>query len=451
MICDSLANKRVTVMGLGRFGGGLGAVRFCAERGARVLLTDLLPESELAPSLAALEDLIESRRVTLHLGGHEERHFTEADLVVANPAVPRPWRNDYLEAARRAGVPVTTEIGLATELPPDQARVAALTGTAGKSTTTAMLGHVLREVLGEERLHVGGNIGGSLLDHEFQRDDAVVLELSSAQLYWLGRAAEHGLHPPFAPRVAVVTTFAPNHLDWHETEAHYRDSKAQIHAHQSADDVAVLAEVDSEWERLTGAAQVVRPDFEALSAQVRAAMTLPGAHNARNAITAGVAAAALLGEATQHSAAELAQTAATFPGLPHRLRLVFDRNGRRAYDDSKSTTPTSTRLAVDAFDDPQRLHLILGGYDKKIDLGELIETARGCGGAYPIGAVGPVLAKSLGVDDCIRLEHAVERAAAAMQEGDILLLSPGCASWDQFQNYEERGERFAELVGAALA
>ncbi len=445
-----LNGAAITVMGLGRFGGGAGAVRFCAEQGARVLLTDLLTAEELAEPLKEIEDLVGVGDVRLRLGAHLEADFTGADLVVASPAVAKPWANRYLSAARSAGVPVTTEIGLACARLPNQARLVAVTGTAGKSTTSAMIGHTLRQIVSASSVHVGGNLGGSLLGERIDPDDYVILELSSAQLHWLNEAATRGVHRPFAPRVAVVTSFAPNHLDWHGEVEHYRQSKAHIHAHQTASDFAVLAAVDAKWEPLCGSARVVRPEYDALLPAVAGVMCLPGRHNAVNAVTAAQAVSCLLGPSKAASVEKLARMAATFPGLPHRLRLVHETNGKRAYDDSKSTTPDSSKLAVEAFDDPACVHLILGGYDKKIDLSGLVETARRCGGAYPLGAVGAGLAEAIGVDNCETLEVAVARAAAAMRPGDVLLLSPGCASWDQFRHFEERGKRFATLARESL-
>jgi UDP-N-acetylmuramoylalanine--D-glutamate ligase len=151
------------------------------------------------------------------------------------------------------------------------------------------------------------------------------------------------------------------------------------------------------------------------------------------------------------AAEKIALTLADFPGLPHRLQLVAEREGLRFYNDSKSTTPEATALAVNAFDDPSRLHLIAGGYDKKIDLTAIANLARKIAGLYTIGATGAALAaagaKAGGRSQyCATLEHAVQEALHRMRDGDILLLSPGCASWDQFTNFEERGEAFVRLV-----
>ncbi|MCK4872264.1 MAG: UDP-N-acetylmuramoyl-L-alanine--D-glutamate ligase [Phycisphaerales bacterium] len=442
-----LAGCRVTVMGLGRFGGGVGVVRHCAEQGARVLVTDVADRAGLAEPISRIEDLIEQGSVTLRLGEHREGDFTVCDLVVANPAVAHPWSNRFLLAAEQAGIAVTTEIGLLVDRLPNRQRVIGVTGTAGKSTTAAMIAHILGRTVGEgEAVHLGGNIGGSLLTASIGEDDWVVLELSSAMLWWLRRG------PMFAPHVAIVTSYAPNHLDWHESEEDYRACKASIHAGQRMGDHAVLADVPETWRECVPVDSVHRPPFDALANQVEAAMVIPGKHNARNAITAALAAGlARYGESvTEDDLLLLARIAATFPGLPHRLQLVHEARGVRAYNDSKSTTPRATVLAVESFDDPRRIHLIVGGYDKHIDLSDLVTTARRCGGVYTIGQVGPALAKALDVRDCGTLDIAVANAARAAKDGDIVLLSPGCASWGQFTNYEERGSVFAKLARALL-
>ena len=212
---EQLRGARVTVMGLGRFGGGVGVTRFLAGRGARVCVTDTAEADTLAASVAALDGL---PGVTLRLGGHDAADFTTADWVVANPAVPPG--NAYLRAAADAGVPVTTEVALlVARLRREQ--VIGVTGSAGKSTTTAMLGHALRAC--GVTTHIGGNLGGSMLPgvDRIGPDDAVVLELSSFMLERLGGEG-------WSPRVAVVTNLSPNHLDWHGTMDAYRAAKQQL-------------------------------------------------------------------------------------------------------------------------------------------------------------------------------------------------------------------------------
>lgn len=407
---------RVTVMGLGRFGGGAGVARWLAAQGARVLVTDLLDAHALADSVATLGGQVE-----LRAGGHRIADFVTADVVVANPAVPRPWANRFLGAASAAGVTVTTEIRLLVERL-DRRRVIGVTGTAGKSTTSAMIHHVLAGTA--RAAHLGGNIGGSLLEHlgAIGEGDWVVVELSSAMLWWLGAGAAHFGGTAWSPHVAVMTNLEPNHLDWHGSLEHYRDSKLGIFRHQRPGDAA-----------LRGEDLAPGPPVE---------LAIPGAHNQRNAQLA-VAAAAAAGVGPH----EAARALATFRGLPHRLQLVGEREGLRFYNDSKATTPQATCLAVGAFDDASRVHLVAGGYDKRIDLSAIAQMAPRLGGLYTIGATGEGLARAAGhAEYCGTLEVAAGRALSRMRAGDVLLLSPGCASWDQFANYEERGEAFCRLV-----
>ena len=422
---QEFSNIRVTVMGLGRFGGGIVAVRWLARQGADVLVTDLCSEEHLAGSLADVSDLIHNGTVSLRLGGHDEYDFTTPDLVIANPAVPKPWQNRYLLAAREAGVPVSTEIRLLAERL-DRARVIGVTGTAGKSTTTAMIHHLLTRA--GHRSHLGGNIGGSLLntlDH-MRAEPWVVLELSSAMLYWLGRDAGYDGAPGFSPHIALLTNIEPNHLDWHGSMQHYEHSKRNIFASQEEGDF----QITEDRLHITG----------------EIPLNIPGAHNQLNARFALAAMQCAVG-LDPHDAAPLL---ADFPGLPHRLQLVAERDGMRFYDDSKCTTPRAAVLAVHAFDPPSRIHLIAGGYDKGSDLSPIAQLTAEIAGLYTIGTTGPTLAQL--ADDsakavfCKTLDSAVRNALARMKRGDILLLSPGCASWDQFDNFEQRGEQFAGLV-----
>jgi UDP-N-acetylmuramoylalanine--D-glutamate ligase len=425
---DDFAGRRITVMGLGRFGGGAGVTRFLVNRGARVLVTDLADRSKLDGSLASIDDLIDSGLVTLRLGQHVMSDFTACDLVVANPAVPRPWSNPYLAAAAEAGVPITTEIRLLVERI-DRQRVIGVTGTTGKSTTAAMIHHLLTRA--GRRAHLGGNIGGSLLNalDDIRPDDLIVLELSSAQLHWLDEAADSPEARGFSPAIAVLTNLAPNHLDWHGTFEHYRHAKHAIFRHQSTDDRSIDgASIDLPREPLP--------------------LRIPGAHNQRNAAVAIKAARCVI-ELRRHAAARFL---ADFPGLLHRLQLVSERDGLRFFDDSKCTTPEATVLAVESFDDPSHVHLIAGGYDKGVELSPIARLAANLAGLYTIGATGPQIAAAASNDrnihQCHTLDRAVGIAIDLMRAGDVLLLSPGCASWDQFENFEQRGEHFARLVDA---
>ena len=435
---DSL---RVTLMGLGRFGGGAGAARWLAERGADVLVTDLEPAGKLTASIEKLRDLVDSGSVRLRLGEHNVSDFTDTDMVVANPAVPRPWENRFLRAAQAAGVKVTTEIGLLTQRLPDRSRVIAVTGSAGKSTTSAMIHHALA-ACGAPCVF-GGNIGGSLLPmlgREITPATVVILELSSFMLHWLAG---------WSPGIAVVTNLADNHTDWHGSFDHYRASKQNILAAQQAGDTAILDESVSSWPVNAGVRRVVVPGPDQAGP-----LAIPGRHNRHNAAVA-IAAAVATGSPGATRDRCLAALA-TFPGLPHRLQFVGAHAGVRCYNDSKSTTPEAALLAVAAFaDEPNvgasKVHVIAGGYDKHSDLAPVARLAPALAGLYTIGATGPAIAKAAPagpVVECGALDRAVETALSRAREGDVLLLSPACASWDQFENYEQRGSRFAELCRA---
>jgi UDP-N-acetylmuramoylalanine--D-glutamate ligase len=422
---DSFRSMRITVMGLGRFGGGAGVCRWLLQQNAHVHLTDCASAAALQDSLAEFSPAITSGRMSTTLGTHEPDDFTGCDLVVANPAVPTPWKNRFLLAAEDAGVPITTEIRLLIERL-DRARVIGVTGTAGKSTTTAMIHHLLDRA--GIQTHIGGNIGGSLLPvfESISHDDWIVLELSSAMLYWLGAGIGYEDAVGWSPHIAVLTNIQPNHLDWHESFEHYQQSKHNIFRFQDAPDHAVR-EADEQ-------------DLPALN------LSVPGPHNQRNAHMAI--------RAVQHvidiSIPEASHLLHDFTGLPHRLQLVLEHDGMRYYNDSKSTTPEATLLAIKAMDEPARTHLIAGGYDKKIDLQGISDASAHLAGMYTIGSTGRVLHQAAPHDApafvCGDLESAVQCAIDRMKPGDALLLSPGCASWDQFTNYEQRGEAFINAV-----
>ena len=429
-----LAGKRVTVMGLGRFGGGVGVARYLVKQGADVLVTDLLKPEELEASVAQLEGL----PIEYRLGEHNVSDFTTCDLVVANPAV-KPG-NRFLRAAVAAGIPITSEIRLLVKALPNRLRTIGVTGTAGKSTTTAMIGEILERCT-THRVWVGGNIGGSLLDHmdEIEADDWVVLELSSFMLHGLGEDR-------WSPHIAVITNISPNHLDWHGTYESYVSDKRVILAFQEEGDRYVLG---PGVEKPTDSKAEHWPYVPETAMAKAVGLKLPGEHNYQNAVTAATGAYC----AGVNIGFGLMKGLSEFSGLPHRLQFVMEHNGVRYFNDSKCTTPEAAELAIKSFD-KGTVHIILGGYDKGSDLKPLAElAARQCAGIYTIGKTGDVIAtaaEAASVGDmvlrCGELDVAVPEVVNRAKAGEVVLLSPACASWDQFDNYEQRGERFIELV-----
>jgi UDP-N-acetylmuramoylalanine--D-glutamate ligase len=294
--------------------------------------------------------------------------------------------------------------------------VIGVTGTSGKSTTAAMIDCALFGA--GIRSHLGGNIGGSLLNtvSSIEPSDVVVLELSSAMLWWLDQHDEKGTLG-WSPGTAVLTNIEPNHIDWHGSFEAYTACKHSIFAHQMETDTAMTQDPDATFLDLS----------------------VLGKHNQRNAAVALLAAVSIGADATKAR-----EGICGFTGLPHRLQLV--QVG--CYNDSKSTTPSATKVAVDSFENPASVHLIVGGFDKQIDLSMLAEQSNRVSCLYTIGATGSKIeAQANGkVQSCETLQKAVTSARENMNEGDVLLLSPGCASWDQFDNYEQRGETFSALV-----
>lgn len=415
--------KRVLVMGLGRFGGGLGVTRWLVEQGARVCVTDRDAGAGEHPAAQELA----GRGVAFVLGEHRQQDFAEHEIVVVNPAVPKPWDNPFLRVAQEARATLTTEIGLVVERLPAREMVVGVTGSAGKSTTSAMIAHGLREA--GRPVVLGGNIGGSLLAELPQIDGAtvVVLELSSAMLHWLDG---------WSPGIACVTNFSENHLDWHGTLCNYRAAKQRLLAFQKPGDRAALGPEVMDWPINEGVARIaVEPVEPGLVA-------LPGVHNVLNASLAAAV-------ARSFGVERAGERVGSFAGLPHRLKTVLVARGVRFVDDSKSTTPAATVRALDAMADLSRVWLIAGGYDKGLDQQPMLARFAELAGVALIGATGDALAQH-GTPPRVQSFGTIERAmahlASAAREGDTVLLSPGHASWDQYDNYEQRGRAFAELA-----
>ena len=451
---NACQGRAVTIMGLGLFGGGVAAARYFAVRGAHVTVTDLKGADALAPSLKALEGL----PITFHLGGHRASDFTGADIVAVSPAVKKS--SEFLQMAVRAGAEITCEMNLFVAACP--APLLGVTGSNGKSTTASLAADMLAR---HRPSRLGGNIGKSLLGEldDIRPHETVVLELSSFQLQDLARLRR-------SPRAAVVTNISENHLDHHGDMPSYINAKKNILRFQSPGDLAVLNADDPEvrsWQQEARGRVVPYSIGEALAEGVfaegervtfrlggreeRADLTgripLLGRHNLSN-ILAAATAARLLDVPVEAIAASVA----AFRPLPHRLEPVGRRDGVLFVNDSKATTPLAARAAIEAFDRP--IVLIAGGYDKKADPAPMVEAIRrGVRAVVLIGETAGRLQDAIGrggpaVERADTLEAAVGRAIARARPGDVVLLSTGHASWDMFENYEQRGDAFRKAAQA---
>jgi UDP-N-acetylmuramoylalanine--D-glutamate ligase len=494
---DRFRGRAATVMGLGLFGGGAGAARYLVNRGARVTVTDLKDAAALAPSIRALEGL----PITYHLGGHVPADFTAADILVVNPGVDKR-KSGFVHMAETAGAEITSEMNLFIEACP--APVLGVTGSSGKSTTTALAGAMLR---GHRPSRVGGNIGISLLDEigEIRPDEWVVLELSSFQLQDLAALR-------WSPRLAVATCLSENHLDRHESMENYVEAKKNIVRFQSLGDTVVLNADDEAlrlWEpearRLASRAvwySTRRPLDEGVfidgpmlvfrlgAAEERVDLAgrvhLLGRHNLSN-IAAAAAAARLL----DVPAEAIAGAVGAFRPLPHRLEPVGRLGGVLLVDDSKATTPAAAAVSMEAFEQP--IVLIAGGRDKDMKMAPMIEAIRRRTRAVVLigemaGAIQAALENRENRDashfphfhdgenrenrDASHFPHfhdgkweaslfsqvgppvhragdmpeAVARAVHIARPGDVVLLAPGYTSLDMFDNYERRGDAFRQAA-----
>ncbi len=456
--------KKVLIMGLGRFGGGVDVAEFAARAGAKVIVTDTAQAEQLSGSIEKLKDFPD---IEFHLGSHDPADFKQADIIIANPAVPGD--NEFLELARRNNIFVTSQINIFFELCP--AQIIGITGANGKSTTAALTDHLLRSASDERRAtsdeHVwlSGNIGNqpllTILD-KIKANDLVVLELSSFQLEQLAEIQK-------APKVALLTNLTPNHLDRHGTFANYCAAKENIFKFQvrrvgfsppnkteNRPAVSIFNAEDkiaAEWfEKYSKDAGRIcfRFSTDDVSKEIRDSFTLPGRANLSN-LAAAIAIAKYFGiddDSIRNSLPE-------FKSLPHRLELVEEINGVRWYNDSIATTPQSAIAALEAFDQPKII--IAGGYDKDLPFDELGQKiATNAKATILLGQTANKIASAIQlfpeagtrIQIVDSLAEAVQSAARLAVSGDVILLSPACASYDMFNNFQHRGHEFIRLVRA---
>ncbi|MFN0241423.1 MAG: UDP-N-acetylmuramoyl-L-alanine--D-glutamate ligase [Planctomycetota bacterium] len=452
-----LSGARVTVMGLGLFGGGATAARYLARQGAHVTVTDQRTAEELAPARAALADL----DLRFVLGGHDVADFTNADVVVANPAVDP--RSPFLTAARAAGVRISSETALFLERCP--ARIAAVTGTQGKSSTC----HTLHQLLVAAGMpaYLGGNIGHSLLDgaETMRSDDIVVLEISSYQLDALSDEWIDEVRPRI--EVATVTNVLADHLERHGTIDAYAAAKrrlldlTRVHGGRivlSGEDARLSTWRDESLARID--VFVGRPSECGLN--LRAGrfwlegeelgrvddVRLPGWFQRENTLYA-LGMARLLGA----DATRLARALPDVRALPHRLEDLGLHAGHRVWDNGVSTTPDSTVAALLSL--APGCTLVCGGKAKNLPLDELVAVARSrARHVVTFGAAADGLAsafRSGGVDvhAAPTLDDAVALAFEHLREDEELLFSPACASFDAYLNFKERAHAFRRALPAS--
>jgi UDP-N-acetylmuramoylalanine--D-glutamate ligase len=413
-----LAGRRVLVVGLAR--AGAGATHALLEQGATVVGFDR------DPSLDARR--LRASGVEVHLGDEEDALLQGIDLVVKSPGVRADTR--LVSAAHGRGIPVWDELELGARLLANP--ILAVTGTNGKTTTTALLGEMLRA--DGRRVEVAGNIGRALssLVGTIEPDAWIVCEVGVFQLEDM---------TIFHPRIAVLVNLEPDHLDRYVEFETYAETKLRMFSLQTEDDVAVIPRG---FGPVLGAARVL--EFAA-DDPLPAEPSIPGSHNRENAAAATVAARAA--GVSDHA---IARALRSFPGVAHRIEEVETVGGIRYVNDSKATNVAAAVRALEALR-PAPLHVVLGGRGKNESYAPLAAAFRDGDRAYLIGEASDEIATALaaaGVPHVVAgdLETAVSHAAAAASPGDVVLLSPACASFDQFRDFEARGDAFRELVKA---
>ena len=442
-----LNNKRVLVVGMGK--SGVSAALFLKSKRARVTVSDSRGEEQLSKELPALLD----NGVIVETGGHGERTFRDQDLIVVSPGVPVDA--PQLQQARALDIPIIGEVELASRFL--RGKIVAVTGSNGKTTTTALVGEILQK--SGKKAQVGGNIGRPVTDMITGADDDTwsVLEISSFQLETVG---------DFRAHIAAILNITPDHLDRHGTFEIYSAMKARIFENQTKEDFAVLNADDPtcvkigdglnstvSWfgqrERISQGAFpraghiYFRDGKNEIEIMPVKEIALKGAHNLEN-VLAAVCIAILAGCVP----ADIRKAVSEFKAVEHRLEFVANVGGVSYYNDSKATNVDATIKALESF--ATGIHIILGGKDKNSDYSLLLPLLKArARQVYTIGAAAEKIESQLGdmpLSHAGTLERAVQVAAHNAAQGDVVLLAPACASFDQFQSYEHRGRTFKELV-----
>jgi UDP-N-acetylmuramoylalanine--D-glutamate ligase len=440
-------DKRVLVVGLGK--SGVASALFLEARGARVTVSDAKREDQLRGEIPALLD----RGITVETGKHGERTFGCQELIVVSPGVPGDLA--VLQHARSLNIPIIGEIELTARFL--AGKIIAITGSNGKTTTTTLTGEIIAS--GGRKTLVGGNIGTPAITFVEQSspDTWVVLEISSFQLESI---------ETFHPHISAVLNLTPDHLDRHGSMERYVAAKARIFENQDTGDYAVL---NADHEATRALAKGIKPQVlwfsrkhevergacvkdgaivyrgrETVEIMPLAEIALKGAHNVEN-----VLAAVAIGMAAGVEPSAIRRAVKDFRAVEHRLEYVATLRGVQYYNDSKATNVDATIKALESF--PANVHLILGGRDKDSDYHELIPLIYGrVKRVYTIGeAAAKIESQIHGAAPLLSaqtLEAAVREAAEAASAGDVVLLAPACASYDQFSSYEHRGRVFKELV-----
>jgi len=447
-----LKGKRVLVVGLGK--SGAASALFLAERGARVAVSDARSQEQLREEIPLLLD----HGISVETGQHGERTFRDQDLIVVSPGVP--FDVPQLVHARERGIPVIGEVELAARFL--KGHIVAITGSNGKTTTTTLAGEIISA--GGRKALVGGNIGTPAITfvNRSTDDTWIVLEISSFQLETIETFHSH---------VAVVLNITPDHLDRHYTFENYAAAKARIFENQTAGDFAVLnadgepcvavasnTKAQVRWFSLLkevangtflrGNQIVWRDEKGEREIMPIGEIELKGSHNVEN-----VLAAVCIGMIAGVEPAQIRQAVGGFKAVEHRLEYVATVQGVEYYNDSKATNVDATIKALESFSG--RIHLILGGKDKGSDYSLLNSLLKDrVKRVYTIGAAAAKIEAQASGTEIVSagtLEAAVRRASEAASAGDIVLLAPACASFDQFDSYEHRGQVFKALVQQLLA